>query len=229
MSALKIAGTICILLSHYLGCFSLCPCTVLPLGMLRLPCYCVCSDLNLDTKLELLRAREYMEYSFHTHPVYRDGKYRGQWKDAMPHGKWAYCSLDAFHAFCSCSLSLIHLSTHSLPPFSLFIHPPSHSLLTHSLPPSSLFIHPPCHSLLTHSLSPTISLVVVNFLKKAQACSTRVGSAKVVSMAVVTCYGSQRRTRGRSILESSRTDTWMVMEKWSEKNIVVPHTNILYM
>ena len=46
-----------------------------------------CSDLNLDTKLELLRAREYMEYTFHTHTVHRDGKYRGQWKDAMPHGK----------------------------------------------------------------------------------------------------------------------------------------------
>ena len=45
------------------------------------------SDLNLDTKLELLRSREYMEYTFHTHPVHRDGRYRGQWRDAMPHGR----------------------------------------------------------------------------------------------------------------------------------------------
>jgi hypothetical protein len=43
-------------------------------------------DLNLDTKLELLRSREYMEYTFHTHPIHKDGKYRGQWRDAMPHG-----------------------------------------------------------------------------------------------------------------------------------------------
>ena len=46
------------------------------------------SDLNLDTKLELLRAREYMEYTFHTHTIHKDGKYRGQWRDAMPHGRF---------------------------------------------------------------------------------------------------------------------------------------------
>ena len=49
--------------------------------------FCFHSDLNLDTKLELLRTRDYMEYAFHSHPTYRDGKYRGQWRDAKPHGK----------------------------------------------------------------------------------------------------------------------------------------------
>ena len=56
-------------------------------SLLLLHAFLYYRDLNLDTKLELLRSREYMEYTFHTHPIHKDGKYRGQWRDAMPHGR----------------------------------------------------------------------------------------------------------------------------------------------
>ena len=48
---------------------------------------CTTSDLNLDTKLELLRQRDNIEYRFSSHPDYKDGLYRGQWKNALPHGR----------------------------------------------------------------------------------------------------------------------------------------------
>ena len=47
------------------------------------------SDLNLDTKLELLRQRDNMEYRFSSsHPEFKDGLYKGQWRNALPHGRW---------------------------------------------------------------------------------------------------------------------------------------------
>ena len=48
---------------------------------------CSCSDLNLDTQLELMRSREYYEYTFRSMPEYKDGRYKGPWKNAKPHGR----------------------------------------------------------------------------------------------------------------------------------------------
>lgn len=53
---------------------------------LRLYLFTSYRDLNLDTQLELLRTREYLEYTFHSIPEYKDGRYKGQWKNAKPHG-----------------------------------------------------------------------------------------------------------------------------------------------
>ena len=44
-------------------------------------------DLNLDTKLELLRSREHLEYTFRTLPEVKDGRYKGQWKNGKPSGR----------------------------------------------------------------------------------------------------------------------------------------------
>jgi hypothetical protein len=43
--------------------------------------------MNLDTKLELLRKRESLEYIFKTLPEMKDCKYKGQWKNSKPSGK----------------------------------------------------------------------------------------------------------------------------------------------
>ena len=49
----------------------------------------LCSDQNLDTKLELLRSREYLEHTFKNLAEYREGTYKGQWKNGKPYGRWA--------------------------------------------------------------------------------------------------------------------------------------------
>ncbi len=46
-----------------------------------------CSDLNLDTKLELLKNRDTFEYLFKTLPDMKDGRYKGQWKNSKPFGR----------------------------------------------------------------------------------------------------------------------------------------------
>ena len=48
---------------------------------------CFHSDLSLDTKLELLKTREYAEYTYKTVPEFKDGRYKGQWKNAKPDGR----------------------------------------------------------------------------------------------------------------------------------------------
>ena len=45
-------------------------------------------DMNLDTKLELIRTRESLEYSFKTLPDFKDCKYKGQWKNSKPSGRY---------------------------------------------------------------------------------------------------------------------------------------------
>ena len=44
-------------------------------------------DVSLDTKLELLKNREYAEYTYRSVPDYKDGKYKGQWKNGKPNGR----------------------------------------------------------------------------------------------------------------------------------------------
>ena len=46
--------------------------------------------MSLDTKLELLKNREYAEYTYRSVPDYKDGKYKGQWKNGKPNGKYVY-------------------------------------------------------------------------------------------------------------------------------------------
>lgn len=45
-------------------------------------------DLTLDTQLELIRKRDFMEYTFHTLPDLKDGRFKGQWLNGKPHGKY---------------------------------------------------------------------------------------------------------------------------------------------
>ncbi len=45
------------------------------------------SDLNLDTKLELLRKRESLEYTFKSLPDMKDGRYKGEWRNSKPYGR----------------------------------------------------------------------------------------------------------------------------------------------
>ena len=40
----------------------------------------------MDTKLELIRGREFMQYTFQTLPELKDVRYKGQWLNAKPHG-----------------------------------------------------------------------------------------------------------------------------------------------
>jgi hypothetical protein len=47
-------------------------------------------DLTLDVKLELIRRREYMEYTFESLPDLKDACYKGQWLNAKPHGLGEY-------------------------------------------------------------------------------------------------------------------------------------------
>ncbi len=43
-------------------------------------------DLNLDTKLELLKNRDSLEYTFKSLLDKKDGKYKGHWKNSKPSG-----------------------------------------------------------------------------------------------------------------------------------------------
>ena len=127
--------------------------------------------------------------------------------------------------------------THSLPPLNT--HSLTHSLpwtLTHSLTYYSLsfthiifsLTHTYWHTLFTHAythvhtlsfpLSPSLSPspTVVSSPTRALEYCTRGGSVEGSSTAVERCSGSLRETRERSILESSGTDSCMVMERWSE-------------
>ena len=45
--------------------------------------------MSLDSKLELLKSRDFAEYTFKSLAEYKEGKYRGQWFLAKPHGR--YC------------------------------------------------------------------------------------------------------------------------------------------
>ena len=54
------------------------------------------SDLSLDTQLELLRGREYMEYKYQSLPEYKDGSYKGQWMNGKPHGRWDRERVDTY-------------------------------------------------------------------------------------------------------------------------------------
>ena len=80
--------------------------------------------------------------------------------------------------------------------------PPPPPKQTKSCMKPCLLTHSP-----THSPSLSTNILAVNSPRRVRAYSTREGSAKVYSMATVTCCGSQRRTRRRSISESSGTDT----------------------
>ncbi len=48
------------------------------------------SDLSLDSKLELLKTREYAEYIYRSLAEYKDGRFKGQWRTAKPHGRYSY-------------------------------------------------------------------------------------------------------------------------------------------
>lgn len=43
-------------------------------------------DLTLDTQLQLIRGRDFMEYTFSTNPELKDARYKGQWLSGKPHG-----------------------------------------------------------------------------------------------------------------------------------------------
>lgn len=40
----------------------------------------------MDTKLELIRSREFMQYTFQSLPELKDVRYKGQWLNGKPHG-----------------------------------------------------------------------------------------------------------------------------------------------
>ncbi len=46
------------------------------------------SDLSLDSKLELLKLRDYAEYTYRSLAEHKDGRFKGQWRNAKPHGRY---------------------------------------------------------------------------------------------------------------------------------------------
>lgn len=47
------------------------------------------SDLTLDTKLQLIRSRDFIQYTFQSLPEMKDVRYKGQWLNAKAHGRLA--------------------------------------------------------------------------------------------------------------------------------------------
>lgn len=45
-----------------------------------------CSDLTLDTQLQLIKSRESFEYNYTTDSELKDGRYKGPWLNGKPHG-----------------------------------------------------------------------------------------------------------------------------------------------
>ena len=67
-------------------------------------------NMSLDTQLELLRGREYLEYTFHSLPEYKEGRYKGQWKNAKPHGRCVCVRACVCVCACVCDAMLCNVT-----------------------------------------------------------------------------------------------------------------------